>query len=153
MASPRPYEVFLSFAHVSMDVEALLHSCSAMSINTATARLLGVDLYYRPDKDVMLLGLRFDPFTTTQALLDRLRGEAEACGANVLELARLPDDERRRFRDEYLPKYPMQIAGLPSPLDAMTLMARDLGTPQIVFERTAVGSRPRGATSQPRPTL
>jgi len=56
----------------------------------AVARTVGVDLYYRVDKDIALLALRLDTRTATHTLLEKLRDEADAAGAAVLEPARWP---------------------------------------------------------------
>jgi hypothetical protein len=93
----------------------------------ATARVVGVDLYYRSDTDVVLLGLRLDPRTATHTLLDRIRAEAAVAGAAVLEPARLDEMDRDRFYTEHLGLYPLRVMNFPTVSDAVRKLAGDLG--------------------------
>jgi hypothetical protein len=151
------YEVFLVFENAAVDAELLCETASALQTNTATARLLGVDLYYRADRDVMMLGLRFDPHAATGALLERVREDADRTGASMLELPRLADEDRRKFMNDYVPHFPLCVRGLPTPGDAVTLFARDLGhAAEFGDSRTSGRGVPRGTgpgTEAGRPRL
>src|SRR5262245_58474762 len=118
----RSYDIYLTFNHAGGEAEELVPLCSSMQVNAAHARLLGVDLYYRADTDVMILGLRIDANCATGTLLQRVYEDAERIGALVLEPSRLPDEDRRRFMDEHLPSYPLQVHGLPTPGDAIAVL-------------------------------
>jgi hypothetical protein len=93
----------------------------------ASARLAGVDLYYRAETDVALVALRLDARTATQPLLERLRAEAETAGAVVLETARLDDAERARFYATHLLSYPFSVGNFPTVSDALRKLASDFG--------------------------
>src|SRR5262245_38915680 len=85
MPHARSYDVYLTFNHAGGEAEELVPLCSAMQVNSAHARLLGVDLYYRADTDVMILGLRIDANCATGTMLQRVYEDAERIGALVLE--------------------------------------------------------------------
>jgi PilZ domain-containing protein len=124
------YELFLAFPLAAARMAELRQTVLALEVNSAMARMAGVDVYYRSDTDVMLLGLRFDARTATHTLLARVRAEAEAAEAAVLEPARLPPDEADRFRRMYLPLYSFCLRDFPTVSDAVRSLARDLGLPQ-----------------------
>ncbi len=151
MPTPRSYDVFLTLNHAGGEAEELVPLCAAMQVNTAHARLLGVDLYYRAETDVMILALRFDANAATGTLLQRVYEDAEKIGALVIEAARLPEEDRRRFYDEHLTSYPLHIPGLPTPGDAMAVLAMDLG--HGLTDAMAKGSRPRSVAAAARPKL
>jgi hypothetical protein len=118
----RTYDVFLALRSARLCVGQL----RAVGID-ATARTVGVDLYYRSDTDVVLLGLRLDPRTATHTLLDRIRAEAAVAGAAVLEPARLDELDRERFYEEHLALYPLRVTSFPTVADAVRKLAGDLG--------------------------
>lgn len=122
MSSPRTYDVFLALRSARLCVGQL----RSVGLD-ATARVMGVDLYYRADTDVVLLGIRLDPLTATHTLLDRLRAEAAVAGAAVLEPARLDELDRERFYNEHLALYPLRVLAFPTVADAVRKLATDLG--------------------------
>jgi hypothetical protein len=123
------YDVFLVFQDVTPRLPQLHKIAAAMQSETSSARLVGVDLYYRADSDVMLLAMRLDARTATQALVGRIAADAERAGAAVLETPRLGDEDRRRFYGTYLAQYPLRVTDLPTAGDAIRVLARDLGQP------------------------
>lgn len=123
MSSPsRSYDMFLALRSARLCV-GHLHAVAL----EATARVVGVDLYYRADADTVLLALRVDPQTATHTLVDRIRAEAAVAGAAVLEPARLDELDRERFYKEHLALYPLRVRDFPTVADAVRKLAGDLG--------------------------
>src|SRR5262245_14339548 len=122
MTDTATYDFFLVYPAATYRI-AQLRSVGLEAI----ARLVGVDLYYRADTDLALIGLRIDARTATHTLLQRLRDEAETAGAAFLEPARLEADERGRFYAAHLSTYPLRAYNFPTVADAARKLAADLG--------------------------
>src|SRR5678815_2321542 len=92
------YDLFLAFCPASTVAATELPSIAL----DGASRLVAVDLYYRAETDVALIGVRIDAGVMTQSFLTQLRNEAAAAGASVLEPARLGPPDRTRFYAEDL---------------------------------------------------
>ncbi len=119
------YAVYLAFPLAARRLADLRQTASTLELGAA--RLLGVDLFYRADTDVLLLLLRIDARVASHAAIARLRQAAEMAEAAVLEPARLEEGDRRAFFQEYLPRYPLHLTGFPTVTDALRALSRDLG--------------------------
>ncbi len=116
------YDLFLAVSSACVSIDRLVGVGS-----DATARTLGVDLYYRPETDVALLCLRLDARSATHTFLDKLRAEAHTAGAAVLEPARLEEGDRDRFYREHLSTYTLRVTSFPTVADAARKLSTDLG--------------------------
>lgn len=129
------YDLFLAISSACVSIDRVANVGADV-----TARLMGVDLYYRPDTDVALVCLRLDPRSATHTLLEKLRSEANAVGAAVLEPGRLDDKLRSRFYDEHLKQYPLKVISFPTVADAARKLASDLG---VDSSSPVVGDSPK----------
>jgi hypothetical protein len=117
------YDVFLAFCPAA---SLLGPGLPAIGLDAA-ARVLGVDLYYRAETDVALVGLRVDARVGTESFLASLRHAAAAAGVSVLEPARLPPADRDRFYADHLAQYRFKVENFPTVADAARKLAVDLG--------------------------
>ena len=122
------YAVYIAIPFASCRQDEL--RTAAESLELDAARVLGVDLFYRADTDVLLLLVRLDSRGASHAAIERLREAAERADAAVLEPARLDPEDRKSFFQDYLPRYPFHLTGFPTVTEALRAFGRDLGLKQ-----------------------
>ncbi len=125
-SGPLTHDLFLVAQRVSRRFPALKATLAQLFTMIGATRLRSVDVYYRRQTDVALLALHLDPAQLSAAQLSAFEGTAMRGDLGVLEPARLPDAERARFFDTYLPQYELRLQRLAAPDDAMHLLEEHL---------------------------
>ncbi len=92
-----------------------------------TAALLRVDIYYRSETDVALLGLRFDPDAFAAGVRHQTLRSASSIGLSVLEPSQLDEHDRRTFFDLYLAEYDIRLQDCGSAPEALAELGIALG--------------------------
>jgi hypothetical protein len=120
------YPVYLALPQISARLPSLQAALVPLCSTVRSARLLGVDLYYRAVADMGLLALNFEAASVSALLIDKLADEAARGQGAILDTARLQHDTRLRFHESYLPLFELAARGLPSPDQALRVLARHL---------------------------
>ncbi len=126
LATAPTHDMFLVAQRVSRRFNSLKETLGMLFQMIGATRLRSVDVYYRRQTDVALLALHLDPAQLSPAQLSALEGSAMRGDLAVLEPARLPDAERARFFESYLPQYELRLQRLAAPDDAMHLLEEHL---------------------------
>lgn len=121
------YEVCLVLPQMAECWDEILPLLRPLMARVEGATLAGIDLHYRADTDTALFTLKLDGRFLSRTLLSYLAQDAANVGGALLETARLPEEERRRFFLEYLPLYELRVPGLPTLDDALRLLGREFG--------------------------
>jgi hypothetical protein len=126
LATAPTHDMFLVAQRVSRRFNSLKDTLGTLFQMIGATRLRSVDVYYRRQTDVALLALHLDAAQLSPAQLSALEGSAMRGDLAVLEPARLPDAERARFFESYLPQYELRLQRLAAPDDAMHLLEEHL---------------------------
>lgn len=138
-SSPPQHELVFVVQQATARVARVRDLAVGLGVYFSRITVVGTDLYLRRDTDVALIAVRVDARYATRNFVGALVDGAARVGVAVLEPARLPDEERRRYHGEYLPLYDMRVPNLPSIEDAaqilVDLVAGEVSARQVVAKR------------------
>ncbi len=126
------YEVFLVLERFSSSFDKFITTTAQLDVSKVSP-ILGVDVYYRHETDVALLGLRFERKPSTRAAIKRLSQRAGRLDMPLLDPSRLGEGDQHTFYRSYLQLYRAHVEDGQEIRDALMELGYRL---DLVKERT-----------------
>jgi len=139
------YELYLVIEGLKGQLASLLPRLRLLSQAPETRLLMGVDAFYRADKDLALLRMRFNSGLSTSQRR-RLIGLACRGGVPVLDPLRLNDNDKTLFYQRHLCRYAVRIDDKKSPNCAIDALGQLLGLIQLRADSASDASETPGVT-------